>query len=117
MRSVSSFEVRTETLLDAAGELWSVASTTRGVSDDFNTVTGGVPDACGNAEAADAFASLRSSWSAALSGLTDALTAYERNTETAAVLYEEVDRSVLPSTPPPEPPPTDLFGDPEPVLS
>lgn len=102
---MSTFKVNPHALIDAAYDLWDVARAVSGVSDDFRDSTQDVSGACGNDDAGAAFASLRSSWSSALNGLTDALSSYERNTETAAILYEQVDRSVVPSTPPPPPDP------------
>ena len=113
---MSTFKVNPDALIDAADDLWSVASAARGVNDDFRDATQDLGAACGNDDAGAAFALLRSSWSTALNGLADALRSYERNTETAAILYEQVDRSVLPSTPPPPPPPPDPLGQP-PVLA
>lgn len=115
--------MHTESLTGAAGDLWDVASTVSGVRDDFDGATSGVSGACGEGEAGPAFASLVSAWSIAFGGLSDALDSFERNTETAAVIYEHADRSVMPSTPPPPPPPKhhdapfDPFGQHPPVVA
>ncbi len=97
-------EVETTSLTDAARTLWSVAGVATSVRGGFDAATHGVGAACGDGEPGGAFDGLVSSWSVALAGLSDALTSFERNTETAAILYQHADRSAMPSTPPPPPP-------------
>lgn len=110
-------EVEYESLTSAARDLWGVAGQIHHIRDGWGGPTGGVSGACGDPAAGGAFEQLSSSWSIALAGLSDALDGYERNTETAAVVYQQADRASMPSTPPPPPPPPkqeapSLFGPP-----
>lgn len=107
-------DVQTESLTQAARDLWNVAAAVARVRDGIQGAGNGVAAGAGSADAGAAFEDMLRAWKGSLASMAGDLTQYERNTETAAVVYQQADRSAMPSTPPPppkpKPQPPSLFG-------